>query len=160
LTHLRAPTARERRNDAHLRRHLSALEFKIINPGVRRRKGELAELANEPWVLPPQESLIGSVFTKFFRACGLDYPRAAVIAFPHDVRTAILATGRFLTIFHASTLKFPRKLPELKALPITLPNPDVQMGIVTLNNRTLSPVAQLFIEHARELAKPPAKRKQ
>jgi hypothetical protein len=33
------------------------------------------------------------------------------------------------------------------------------IGIVTLKNRTLSPVAQLFIEHAREVAKPLAKRK-
>jgi hypothetical protein len=32
-------------------------------------------------------------------------------------------------------------------------------GIVTLKNRTLSPVTQLFIECAREVAKPLAKRK-
>jgi hypothetical protein len=30
-------------------------------------------------------------------------------------------------------------------------------GIVTLKNRTLSPIAQLFIETAREIAKPLAK---
>jgi hypothetical protein len=28
------------------------------------------------------------------------------------------------------------------------------MGIFTLNNRAVSPVAKLFIEHAREVAKP------
>jgi hypothetical protein len=32
-------------------------------------------------------------------------------------------------------------------------------GIVTLKNRTLSPVAQLFIDCAREIAKPLARRK-
>jgi hypothetical protein len=32
-------------------------------------------------------------------------------------------------------------------------------GIVTLKNRTLSPVAQVFIDCAREVAKPLAKRK-
>jgi hypothetical protein len=32
-------------------------------------------------------------------------------------------------------------------------------GIVTLKNRTLSPVAQLFIDCAREVAKPLAKTK-
>jgi hypothetical protein len=32
-------------------------------------------------------------------------------------------------------------------------------GIVTLKNRALSPVAQLFIDCAREVAKPLAKRK-
>jgi hypothetical protein len=35
---------------------------------------------------------------------------------------------------------------------------DMPFGVVTLKNRTLSPVAQLFIEHAREVAKPLAKR--
>ena len=33
------------------------------------------------------------------------------------------------------------------------------VGIVTLKNRTLSPVAQLFIDCAREVAKPLARRK-
>jgi hypothetical protein len=32
------------------------------------------------------------------------------------------------------------------------------MGIVTLKNRTLSPAVRLFIEQAREVAKPLAKR--
>jgi hypothetical protein len=35
----------------------------------------------------------------------------------------------------------------------------VPVGIITLKNRTLSPTAQLFIEHAREVAKPLAMRK-
>jgi len=33
------------------------------------------------------------------------------------------------------------------------------MASITLKNRTLSPVALLLIEHAREVAKPPAKGK-
>jgi len=35
----------------------------------------------------------------------------------------------------------------------------VPVGIVTLKNRTLSPVARLFIALARDVAKPLAKRK-
>jgi len=34
----------------------------------------------------------------------------------------------------------------------------VPVAIVTLKNRTLSPVAKLFIQHAHEIAKPLAKR--
>jgi hypothetical protein len=34
------------------------------------------------------------------------------------------------------------------------------IGIITLKNRTLGPVARLFIEQAREVAKPLAARKQ
>jgi hypothetical protein len=37
--------------------------------------------------------------------------------------------------------------------------PPVSIGIITLRNRTLSRVARLFIQHAREVAKPLAKRK-
>jgi hypothetical protein len=44
-------------------------------------------------------------------------------------------------------------------LPVELPIASVPNGIITLRNRTLSPVARLFIEHAREVAKPLAKRK-
>jgi DNA-binding transcriptional LysR family regulator len=48
---------------------------------------------------------------------------------------------------------------ELKVLPVELPIAPVPNGIFTLKSRTLSPIAQLFIETAREVAKHPAKRK-
>jgi DNA-binding transcriptional LysR family regulator len=83
----------------------------------------------------------------------------SVVTSPRDVRTSLLVTGRFLTIFPTSVLNFPTKLPEIKALPVELPIAHVQIGIVTLKSRTLSPVAQVFIEHAREVAKPLAKKK-
>jgi hypothetical protein len=35
----------------------------------------------------------------------------------------------------------------------------VPVGIVTLKNRTLGPVARVFVEQAREVAKPLGKRK-
>jgi hypothetical protein len=44
-------------------------------------------------------------------------------------------------------------------LPVELPIARLPNGIVTLKNRTISPVAQLFIDGAREVAKPLAKRK-
>ncbi len=72
---------------------------------------------------------------------------------------SLLATGRFLTIFPTSALNLSTRRPELKVLPVELPVARVPVGIVTLKNRTLSPTAQLFIEHAREVAKPLAKRK-
>jgi DNA-binding transcriptional LysR family regulator len=119
----------------------------------RRRKIRLAELVNEPWVLPPHESSIGSIFAGAFRASGLDYPVRTVVALPHDVRISFLATGRFLTMFHSSVMRFSNKHPGIKILPVELPIAPVLNGIVTLKNRTVSPVAQLFIENARELAR-------
>ena len=127
------------------------------SPWARRRRIALAELANESWVLPPPGSWIGSVAREAFRASGLDYPRTTVITDSPQVRISLLATGRFVTIFPASAIRFPNPRPEIKALPVELPVARLANGIVTLKNRTLSPVAQLFIECAREVAKPLAK---
>jgi len=127
------------------------------SPWARRRKTELAELVNEPWALPPPESGIGAVAMRAFRALGLEYPRATVASFRTEVRMSMLTTGRFLTIVPTSGLRFPAPRAELKALTVELPMAAIPIGIVTLKNRTLSPVAKLFIEHAREVAKPLAK---
>ena len=123
------------------------------HPLARRRQIRLADLASEPWVLPPPESVIGSTAREAFRTSGLEYPRAAVVAIPLEVRTSMLASGRFLTIFPASALTFARRRPEVSVLPVKLPVARVPSGIVTLSSRSLSPVAQLFVEYARDIAK-------
>jgi DNA-binding transcriptional LysR family regulator len=127
------------------------------SPWVRRRRIKLAELVNELWVLPAPDSGTGSLAMEAFRASGLAYPRTTVVADLAQVRMSLLATGRFLTIFPASVLRFSTGRPEFKVLPVDLPTARVSVGIVTLKNRTLSPVARLFIEHARVVAKPLAK---
>jgi DNA-binding transcriptional LysR family regulator len=129
------------------------------NRWVRRRRIELAELAGESWTLPPPKSVIGAIAAEAFRACGLDYPRTVVVTDSPEVRISLLATGRFVTIFPASILRFPTMRPEIKVLPVKLQMAHVQNVIVTLKNRPLSPVARLFIDCAREVAKPRAKRK-
>ena len=128
------------------------------NQWVRRRRIEIAELANELWVLPPPDSVIGSIVMDAFRASGLDYPRVSVVTDCPHMRISLLATGRFVTIFPASAFRFLTKRSELKILPVELPTARRPNGIVTLKNRALSPVAQLFIHNARELARPMGKR--
>jgi DNA-binding transcriptional LysR family regulator len=129
------------------------------NQWARRRKIEIAELANELWVLPPRDSVIGSIVTGAFRASGLDYPRVSVVTDCPHMRVSLLATGRFVTIFPASAFRFLSKSSELKVLPVELPMARRPNGIVTLKSRALSPVARLFIDSAREVARPLAKRK-
>lgn len=51
------------------------------------------------------------------------------------------------------------KRPGIKVLPVKLQHTRAPVGIITLKNRTLSPVAQLFLETAREVARPLARRK-
>jgi DNA-binding transcriptional LysR family regulator len=122
------------------------------NPWARRRSLELAELAAEPWALPPPQSTTGSVALAAFQACGLDYPRTTVIAEPVDVRITMLATGRFITIFPACVFRFSARHPELKVLPVRQRLSRLPVGIITLKNRTISPLAQQFIASSHELA--------
>jgi DNA-binding transcriptional LysR family regulator len=129
------------------------------SPWARRRKIELVELVNEPWVLPPPGSGIASLALQTFRASGLDYPRTIVVTDSPQVRFNLPATGSFLTIFAASALRFPTRRTDVKVLPVQLPIAPVPYGIVTLKNRTLSSVARLFIKHVRDVARLLAKRK-
>jgi DNA-binding transcriptional LysR family regulator len=128
------------------------------NAWVRRRRIALAELVNESWVLPPPEVILGPAYLELFRASGLDYPRTTVLAAPPGVRLNLVATGRFLTIVQISALRLSKR-PEIKILPVKLQHVPVPVGIITLKNRTLSSVVQLFIDDAREVAKPLARRK-
>ena len=50
-------------------------------------------------------------------------------------------------------MQLPDRHPFLKKLPVELPVASGPIGIVTLKNRKPSPVTQLFIDCAREVAK-------
>jgi DNA-binding transcriptional LysR family regulator len=123
------------------------------NRWTRRRKIELAELVNEPWALPAPESTTGSVALAAFRAAGLHYPRTTVITEPVEVRINMLATGRFVTIFPQSVFRFSDRRPELRVLRVNQRLSRLPVGIITLKNRTISPLAQEFIESSREVAR-------
>jgi DNA-binding transcriptional LysR family regulator len=129
------------------------------NPWANRRKIGLAELVNESWTLPTPTSVIGSVVKEAFRASGLDYPRTTVFVMHTGVRISLLMTGHYLTILAGFALRFPARRSEIRVLPVELPLDPVQVGIVTLKNRTLSPVVRLFIDAVHEVAKPLARAK-
>jgi DNA-binding transcriptional LysR family regulator len=71
---------------------------------------------------------------------------------------ALIPRGPYLTLIPASLLRFGANLPRLKVLPVDLPVPPWQVGVMTLKNRTLTPAVRLFIECAREVVKPLAKK--
>jgi DNA-binding transcriptional LysR family regulator len=123
------------------------------NPLTRRRKLTLAEPVNEPWTLYPFDSFFGSLIAEAFRANGHEPPRLTVTSLSFNVQTELLATGRFLTVLPSFMLRVPGRDLPLKALPVALPNSRMPIGIITLKNRTLTPLAQLFIDNVRALAK-------
>ena len=124
------------------------------NPWTRRRKIKLAELLDEPWTWSSPGTVFDALVVEAFRAVGLEPPRATVYAEAINMRTRLAATGSFLAVVPASMLRFYTKHASIKLLPVELPMTQRSIGIVTLKNRTLSPLAQLFIKTAREVAKP------
>jgi len=128
------------------------------SPWARRRKIELAELANEPWSLPLRNGPFGSLVADAFRVRGLEFPPKGAAFGPPDLFCALLATEPFVSIVPDSLLRFGRNLPPLKVLPVDLPVPSWPVGIMTLKSRTPSPVARLLIDRVREVVKPLAKR--
>lgn len=128
------------------------------NPWARRRRVELADLIDERWILPPLGTRFGILARSIFSEKGLPCPRASVVASSLELTNNLLSTGRYLAIRPESVFTFPSKHPFIRKLPVKLPVASGPIGIVTLKNRVLSPAAQRFIECARHIAKPLARR--
>jgi DNA-binding transcriptional LysR family regulator len=121
---------------------------------ARARGLTLADLANAPWILPPADTLPGSLAVDLFRAAGLDMPAAPITTLSIHLCCQLTASGHFVTTLPTSILRFNGTKLALKVLPIRLPAQLRPVGVVTLKNRTPNPVAQLFIECVRGIVKP------
>jgi DNA-binding transcriptional LysR family regulator len=124
------------------------------NRWVGRRGTSLRELFNEPWCLPPADSVAGRRCVEAFRLSGLDIPARTIATISTHLQIGLLATQRFFTMFPRSLMRFSAKRFSIKALPLKLPVQPMPVGILTLKCRTVSPAARLFIQTAREVAKP------
>jgi DNA-binding transcriptional LysR family regulator len=122
-----------------------------------RRKLELADLIDEAWLLPPAGTLPRSLVEEAFHARGLRVPRASVVSLSFNLYSSLLPTGRYLAAIPGTVLRYGALRSAVKVLAVEFPIHPTPIAIMTLKHRTLSPVARLFIECAREIAKPVAK---
>jgi DNA-binding transcriptional LysR family regulator len=126
---------------------------------ARRRKIDLAELVDERWILSAPGTWNYGVLAEAFRARGLDMPSLSVKTLSVHLRTNLLATGQFVTAFPRSVLHLYADRFSLKALPLDLPVQPWPVRLLTLKDRTLSPLVERFIECSRDVAKSIAGRK-
>jgi DNA-binding transcriptional LysR family regulator len=120
---------------------------------LRRRKIDLAELVDEPWMLTPPDGWVYSRLEEAFAARGLDMPKASVLTVSVPLRNHLLADSHHLSAFANSVLRLNAERYGLKALPVDLPQRPWPAVVVTPRNRTLSPLVERFIECARDVVK-------
>ena len=120
---------------------------------ARRRKIDLAELVNERWILSAPGTWNHTVAAEAFRARGLSLPEISLKTLSIHLRANLLTAGPFITLVPHSVLRLYGNRFSLKVLPVDLPVRPWPVTIVTLKNRTLSPVVERFIECVREVAK-------
>jgi DNA-binding transcriptional LysR family regulator len=123
------------------------------SPWARRRKVDIVELANEPWIVAPHDSPGRLWVAEAFRLGGAPFPERCVTTYSTHLRSNLIGTGRFVGTMPESTFKLAAGRYHLKILPLVLAVPPWPIAVVTLRNRTLSPVANLFLDCARALAK-------
>jgi DNA-binding transcriptional LysR family regulator len=127
------------------------------HPLARRRSLELAELVHEAWALPPPNTPSGMYIRDVFQASGLGLPATIVSTYSHVLRHYLVSTARFITVLPKSMFHVLAKGLSIKSLPVRLPARRRAIAIVISKNRTLSPIAKIFIETVRAVAKLPPK---
>lgn len=125
----------------------------VRNTWSRRRKIALSDLVDERWCLPPPDHPVGSLVIDAFRRNGLEPPHRTVTVGSAQCTSNLIAKGEFIGVLGSMFLRFSPPSVRLKVL-AELPIQATSSSIVTLKGRTLSPVAQLFIDCAREVTKP------
>ena len=120
---------------------------------ARRRNLAVADLLDDPWVLPASDTLAGSLMRQAFQSNGLEPPTAGVVTLSTHLRCSLIGSGQFLGMLPASVLRLNAERFSLKSLPVTFRSELNPIAAVTLKDRTLSPLVQRFVNNARAVVK-------
>jgi DNA-binding transcriptional LysR family regulator len=115
----------------------------------RRKKIDLKELVDATWILPPENTWNTDLLEQTFSSHGLKTPDMALTTFSIHLRAHLLASGDYVAPIPRSVLRLNAERFGLKELRVDMGARPWPVAIVTLKNRTLSPVVDLFLARLR-----------
>ena len=130
----------------------------VVAAGVQsrfkhRRKVDLADLIGEPWILTPPGAAIYNHMMLIFGQRGLTPPLVAIGTQSFGFRGDLLEGGDYIAPIPRSIFNQYAKRMPLKLLLVNLPIRPWPIALVTLKDRTASPVVKRFIDCTRSVAK-------
>ena len=126
----------------------------LKSPWSRRRQIKLAELSDEPWLMPEADNIATALISEGFRAVGVTPPTPRVVSNSVTLRTRLVETGRFIAALPESTLRFGAERMRIKILPVRLRAEGPPAVAIFLKNRTPNPIARLFVDELRAFSNP------
>ncbi len=123
------------------------------SPWARRRKIDLAELITEPWILSAPHTWNYIELAAACRERGIEMPKTRLDTVSTAVRVNLLTAGPYIATFPSSSMRLFANKFSLAVLPVELPTRPWPVALITLKNRTLSPVVERFLNCTREVAK-------
>jgi DNA-binding transcriptional LysR family regulator len=123
------------------------------HPLLQRRGLTLADLMDQPWILPRQETSLRSQIDEGFRQMGLRAPVNIVESVSILTNLALVLNADYLVVWPVQLARFEVHLGLVQALDIPLPSTHRPIGISTRRDARLSPAADTLIAALRRAAK-------
>lgn len=125
---------------------------RVGHPLLANDRLGLGDIADQPWILPPQGSILRHRFDMMFRRAGLEPPSNVVDTTALLLITALLQQTDSLHVMPLEVAQYYASLNVLAILPIELPCKMDAFGIIRQQDHLLSPGADLLLRAVRAVA--------
>lgn len=126
---------------------------RVGHPLLKADNLKLADLATQPWILPPPGSVLRHRWELMFRRAALEPPGNAVDTTALLLITALLQQTDSLHVMPVEVARYYASLNVLAILPIELPCHMDAFGIITREGHLMAPGARQLLHEVRLAAR-------
>lgn len=126
---------------------------RVGHPLLKADNLRLADLAHQPWILPPPGSVLRHRWELMFRRAALEPPGNVVDTTALLLITALLQQTDSLHVMPVEVARYYASLKVLSILPIELPCHMDAFGIITREGHLMSPGARQLLHEVRLAAR-------